>query len=123
MWTRRREPAASHLLRRADPGVDGVVGDASLEPTLLHLIVCDDVQADPPASSPLQRDRTHGKSAGDGYFAISPRAAPRFCVLVTMTGFRGSGELALRIVRDVDQKVIFATRPRTVRLAGRTGCM
>ena len=58
---------------------------------------------------------THIRSTATPPF---PVVRPLLCVLVILTGCRGTGELSLRIVQAETGRVIFRNQPRRVRFGG-----
>ncbi len=88
-----------------------------MQPTVLHLIPCDDVQIDP---INYHRCNVFGlitsiRSAASPPYPVLHR---QFLVLVVWTGGLGSGQLTLRVVQDRSGNSIFNTRPRQVRFVG-----
>lgn len=84
-----------------------------MEPDVLHLILCDEIQVDPNNS---QRCNALGLitsiRSADASF---PVVHPRLFALIVWIGGDGSGELVLRIVEGRSTSTIFRTRTRLVR--------
>jgi hypothetical protein len=88
-----------------------------MNPEVLYLILCDDVQAD--VNNPLQWN-IHKL-----YARLSSTASPPFpfimrqlCVLLVMTRCQGEGELWLRVYEVATGRTVFRDPPRRVRFAG-----
>src|SRR5262249_26486172 len=88
-----------------------------MEPDVLYLIVCNDVQTDP---QNYQRLNILGltSSIWSNARAPFPLLRPLLTVLVVWIGGSEPGELQLRIVEDRSGRAIFRTRPRQVRFVG-----
>lgn len=84
---------------------------------VLHLILCDEVQADP--------NNFHRLSILGLINTIRSRASPPFPVfrpafsaLLVLTGAVGSGEIAVRILRDRPETLVYLSNRRRVRFVG-----
>ncbi len=88
-----------------------------MEPDVLHVILCDEVQIDP---NNYHRCNVLGliTSIRSTATPAFPVARPQFFALVIWIGGHGTGELVLRIIEDRSTSTIFRTRPRQVRFVG-----
>jgi len=88
-----------------------------MEPEIIHLIVCDDVEVDP---RNVHRINLLGLitrmwSIADPPFPI---VRPEFCIFAMFTGGKGPVEVAIRIVSEVTRQSIFRSNVRRIRFAG-----
>lgn len=88
-----------------------------MEPAVLHLILCDDVQTDP---NNYHRCNILGLITSIRSITVPPFPAvhPQLLALIVWIGGQGTGELTLRIIEDRSTRTIFGTRPRQVRFVG-----
>ena len=87
-----------------------------MEPDVLYLILCDEVQTDPIS---YHRCNIFGLITSIRSTApLFPVLHPRLLALLVWTGGQGTGELTLRIVEDRSASTVFRTRPRQVRFVG-----
>jgi hypothetical protein len=87
-----------------------------MEPAVLHLIPCNDIETD---SSNHQRFNIVGliTSIRSSQSPPFPVSHSNLIVLVVWTGGQGEGELEMRITDAGSQNAIFRTRSRRVSLA------
>jgi hypothetical protein len=88
-----------------------------MEPEVRYFILCDDVQTD---SANLLRVDIRGlistiRSTARPAF---PLVRPLLCVLIVLTGCRGTGEVSLRVIQAETGRIIFRNQPRRVRFSG-----
>lgn len=88
-----------------------------MEPEVVYLIVCDDVQLDP---LNLQRINVRGVMARL-WSAVNPPfpvRRPEFCVLVMFMGGQGPIVVTIRIKCDATGQTVFRTTPRRCNFTG-----
>ncbi len=88
-----------------------------MEPEVVYLIVCDDVQTDP---LNLHRINIRGLmtrlwSTSDPPFPIT---RPEFCVFVMFNGAQGPVSIAVRVIDDATGQPVYRTAARRIRFAG-----
>ena len=88
-----------------------------MEPDVLYLILCTEVQTDP---NNFHRYNVLGLITSIRSLTVPPFPVvqPQLLALVVWTGGQGQGELTLRIIEDHTGLTIFRTRPRQVRFVG-----
>jgi hypothetical protein len=88
-----------------------------MEPEVLYLILCDQLQSDP---NNYHRYNIFGlvTSIRSVVAPPFPVVQPELLAVVIWTGGHAAGELALHIIEDSSANTVFHTRPRQVRLVG-----
>jgi hypothetical protein len=88
-----------------------------MEPDVLHVILCHEVQTDP---NNYHRCNIFGliTSIRSAVVPPFPAVQAQLRALVVWTGGQGAGELTLRIIEDRSASTVFRTRPRQVRFVG-----
>lgn len=88
-----------------------------MQPDVLYLILCDDVQTDP---NNYHRLNVFGLVASVQSTAHPPFPVvrPLLCALVILTGGKGTDELILQVFHERTGRVVFRSSPRQVRFVG-----
>ena len=85
-----------------------------MDPRVRHFILCEEVRIDP--ANNLRTDvlglLSNIRLRANQSF---PFVRPVLCALLVTTGFKGSGELYVRIVREDPYRILFGLPPRQVR--------
>jgi hypothetical protein len=89
-----------------------------MEPDIVYLIACDDVEIDPVNLHRINLRGLIGRLLSNATPPF-PVTRPEFCVFVMFIGGSGPIEIAVRIVSDATGQSIFRTGVRRIRFTGK----